>query len=169
MRGMTAIGALGLLGLVTSTLLLSQSRPAQAPSDNKPPSKDRRLEDALTDIATLKREIKEQNQRIADLEKSLRTLQAAAAAERAPVVEEKIKIPPKPLPAPWHDPLTWARVAEGMSRAQVEEILGKPTSVDAVIDYQTLNYKGTTAAGSVLTGNVKLTDDRVTAVNPPDF
>ena len=28
-----------------------------------------------------------------------------------------------------------------MSRAQVEEILGKATSVDAVIDYQTLNYK----------------------------
>jgi hypothetical protein len=56
-----------------------------------------------------------------------------------------------------------------MSRAQVEDILGKPTSVDAVIDYQTLNYKGETPAGNVLTGSVKLTDDRVTAVSPPDF
>jgi hypothetical protein len=50
----------------------------------------------------------------------------------------------------------------------VEEILGKPTSVDAVIDSQTLNYKGEMPGGGLM-GNVKLTDDRVTAVSPPDF
>jgi len=163
MRRITAAGVLGLIGLATSPVLFSQSTPASTPQ-----SRDRRLDEALTDIALLKRVVKEQDRRIADLEKALRTVQAAGAAERPAVVEEKVKIPPKPLAAPWHNPQSWARVQEGMSRGQVEEILGKPTSVDAVIDYQTLNYKGETPGG-VLSGSVKLTDDRVTAVTPPDF
>ena len=165
MRRITAVGVLGLTGVVISTLIFSQSTPAQT----SPQSRDRRLEEALTDIALLKRVVKEQDRRIADLEKALRTVQARGAAERPPVVEEKVKVPPRPLAAPWHNPQAWARVTEGMSRSQVEEILGKPTSVDAVIDYQTLNYKGDTPGGGVLTGSVKLTDDRVTAVSPPDF
>ena len=43
--------------------------------------------------------------------------------------------------------------------------------MDAVIDYQTLNYKGDLPGNGVrtLTGSVKLTDDRVSAVSPPDF
>jgi SmpA / OmlA family len=95
----------------------------------------------------------------------LRTLQPDGVA----VIGGKVKVAPKPSPAPWQNPLAWARIQEGMSRAQVEEILGKPTSVDAVIDYQTLNYKSETAGGVVLTGSIKLTDDRVAAVTPPDF
>lgn len=167
MQRITAVGVLGLMGLVTSPLIFSQSTPGQAPAQTQPHSMESRLDDALTDIALLKRVVREQDRRIADLEKALRTLQTAGAAERPP--EEKVKVPPKPIAAPWHNPQTWARVEEGMSRAQVEDILGTPTSVDAVIDYQTLNYKGETRAGSVLTGTVKLTDDRVTAVSPPDF
>ena len=169
MQPITAVGLLGLMGLVTSPLIFSQSTPAQAPAQTQPQSRDHRLEDALTDVALLKRVVREQDRRIADLEKALRILQAAGAAERPAVVEEKVKVPPKPVAAPWRDPQAWARVEEGMSRAQVEDILGKPTSVDAVIDYQTLNYKGDTPGGGVLTGSVKLTDDRVAAVSPPDF
>jgi hypothetical protein len=164
MQRITAAGVLGLLGLVISPLVFSQSTPTQTP----PQTKDR-LDEALTDIALLKRLELEQDRRIADLEKSLRTLQAAGAAERPAVTEEKVKVPPKPLAAPWRNPQAWAMVQEGMSRAQVEDLLGKPTSVDAVIDYQTLNYKGDAPGGGVLTGSVKLTDDRVTAVTPPDF
>ncbi|HSR07911.1 MAG TPA: outer membrane protein assembly factor BamE [Bryobacteraceae bacterium] len=169
MQRMTAVGVLGLMGLVTSPLSFSQSTPAQAPTQTQPESRDRLLDDALTDIALLKRVVREQDRRIADLEKALRTQQAAGAAERPPVLDDKVKVPPKPIVAPWHNPQAWASVEEGMSRAQVEDILGKPTSVDAVIDYQTLNYKGDTPGGGVLTGSVKLTDDRVTAVSPPDF
>jgi hypothetical protein len=110
--------------------------------------------------------VRDQDRRIADLEKALRTLQQA---EGVALVDGKVKVPPKPLAAPWHNPQAWAQVQEGMSRAQVEELLGKPTSVDAVIDYQTLNYKGPTSGGAVLAGSVKLTDDRVAAVTPPDF
>ena len=169
MQRITAAGVLGLMGLLTSPLIFSQSTLAQAPAQTQTQSKDRQLDDALTDIALLKRVVREQDRRIEDLEKALRNLQAAGAAERPPVVEEKVKVPPKPLAAPWNNPQAWARVEEGMSRAQVEEILGKPTSVDAVIDYQTLNYKGAAPGGGILTGSVKLTDDRVTAVTPPDF
>lgn len=161
MQRITAAGVLGLMGLVTSSWIFSQSTPAQAPS----PTRDRRLENALTDIATLKRTVREQDRRIAELEKALRTLQQA---EGVAVFEGKVQVAPKPLAAPWHNPLAWARVQPDMSRAQVEEILGKPTSVDAVIDYQTLHYKGD-FGGGVLAGSVKITDDRVTAVSPPDF
>jgi hypothetical protein len=162
MQRITAVGVLGLTGLLLLPQLFSQSTPPQTASQ----SRDRRLEDALTDIANLKRTIREQDHRIADLEKSLHTLQQGTGVA---VVEGKVKVTPKPLAAPWQNPLAWSRVQVGDSRTQVEEILGKPTSVDAVIDYQTLNYKGETSGGGVLTGSVKLTDDRVTAVTPPEF
>lgn len=168
MQRITAAVVLGLLGLVASPLSFSQSTPAQIPTQ----SRDHRLDEALTDITLLKRLVREQDRRIGELEKTLRTLQATGVAERPvlPVAPEaKAKVPPKPLAAPWHNPQAWARVQEGMSRSQVEDILGKPTSVDAVIDYQTLNYKGETSAAGVVTGSVKLTDDRVTAVSPPEF
>lgn len=165
MQRIPVVGVLGLLGLVVSPLSFSQSVPAQTPTQ----SRDRRLDEALTDIALLKRLVREQDRRIAELEKVLRTLQATERPTLPPAVpDERVKVPPKPLAAPWHNPQTWVRVQEGMSRSQVEEILGKPTSVDAVIDYQTLHYKGE-ASGGALTGSVKLTDDRVTDVNPPEF
>jgi hypothetical protein len=47
-----------------------------------------------------------------------------------------------------------------MSRAQVVDILGEPTTVDSVIDRQTLTYKD----GSDLMGTVTLVDDRVSTV-----
>ncbi|MDP8989049.1 MAG: outer membrane protein assembly factor BamE [Acidobacteriota bacterium] len=160
MQRITAARVLGLMALVAAPLIFNQSTPAQTPTQ----SRDRRLDEALTDIAALKRLVREQERRIADLEKAVRPQPAAPVA----VMEEKGKVLPKPLAAPWQNPQAWGKIHEGMSRAQVEEILGKPTSVDAVIDYQTLNYKSETPAG-VLTGGVKLTDDRVTAASPPDF
>jgi hypothetical protein len=51
----------------------------------------------------------------------------------------------------------------------VEEILGPPVSVDSVLDYQTLVYKGDLPGTGILSGTVKLTGDRVSQVNVPDF
>ncbi len=158
MQRIIVVGVLGLVGLVTLPVIFSQSTPGQ--------TRDRRLDEALSDISLLKRLVKEQDRRIADLEKTLHSLQPAAPPA---VVEVRPRVVPKPSGARWQNPLTWVQIQEGMSRAQVEEILGKPTSVDAVIDYQTLNYKGDTPGGGVLTGSVKLTDDRVSAVSPPTF
>ena len=49
------------------------------------------------------------------------------------------------------------------------EILAQPTAVDSVLDYQTLIYKGDAPGSGALSGSVKLTDDRVSQVNPPEF
>jgi len=155
---MQRIVVAGVIGLITSAFAFGQSTPAQ--------TRDRRLEEALTDISLLKRIVREQDRRIADLEKALRNLPPAAPPA---AVEVRPKVVPKPDTSRWQNPLAWAQIQEGMSRAQVEEILGKPTSVDAVIDYQTLYYKGDVPGAGVVTGIVKLTGDRVSAVSPPDF
>jgi hypothetical protein len=158
----TAIGVLGLVWLINSPCGFSQTGPS--------PSRDRRLDDALVDITLLKRLVKDQERRIADLEKVVKNLQAAAAAiPEKPAPAQAARAIVRPAAARWHNPLAWAEIREGMSRAQVEEILGPPTSVDSVIDYQTLVYKGDVADSGTLTGTIKLTDDRVSQVNPPDF
>jgi hypothetical protein len=56
-----------------------------------------------------------------------------------------------------------------MSRAQVEAILGHPTSVDTAITYQTLFYRGLVPGSGSVTGTVELHDDRVWQVNIPVF
>ncbi len=157
MSRIIAVSVLGLVWLTISPFCLSQTR-------------DRRLEDALVDIALLKRVVKEQDRRIADLEKAVKVLQPATAANpEKPAGEERVKITAKPPAARWHNPLAWSQIREGISRAQVEEILGKPASVESVIDHQTLVYKGDVPGSGMLTGTVKLTDDRVSQANPPEF
>ena len=157
MSRIIAVSVLGLIWLTTSPLCFSQTR-------------DRRLDDALVDITLLKRLVKEQDRRIADLEKTVKSAQAAPAANpEKPAGEERVKPIVKPPAARWQNPLAWSQIREGMSRAQVEEILGKPTSVESVIDYQTLVYKGDVPGAGTLTGTVKLTDDRVSQANPPAF
>ena len=65
----------------------------------------------------------------------------------------------------WKTPEGWAEIRVGMSRAEVEYILGPPRKADAVIDKQTLTY-GTDAAE---VGTVTLVDDRVAQANAPGF
>jgi len=157
-----AANVLGAIGLTLLPLGLSQTSPN--------PNRDRRLEDAQADITLLKRVLKEQDRRIADLEKTVKSLQAVAAViPEKPAGEERLKTAVKPFAARWRNPLAWTQIKEGMSRAQVEELLGKPVSVDSVIDYQTLYYKTDASSPETLTGIVKLTDDRVTEAIPPNF
>lgn len=118
----------------------------------------------------MKRLVAEQGHRIADLEKTVKALQATlAAVPQRFAAEDQVKVA-KPAPgAPWQIPFAWTRIKEGMSRAQVVEVLGQPASTDSVMDYQTLVYKGDTAGSGALTGSVRLTDDRVSQVNVPGF
>ena len=121
------------------------------------------------EIDLLKRLIKEQDRRIGELEKTVKFLQAPVSANNdKPTAREIARTMIKPA-APWQDPLGWTRIREGLSRAQVEEILGKPTSVESVLDYQTLIYKGDVPGSGTVTGIIKLTDDRVSAITPPNF
>jgi hypothetical protein len=164
-----AAGVLGLIGFAISPPCFGQ-----APSG---PSRDRRLEAAETDISLLKRLVKEQDRRIAELEKTVKSLQAppavvnekpTAAVNEKPTAHAIAKTIFKPS-APWQNPLAWAQIQKGLSRAQVEEILGAPTSVESVIDSQTLFYKGDVPGSGAAAGVIKLTDDRVSEITPPVF
>ena len=141
-----------------------------APSQCFSQTRDRRLDEALVDITLLKRLVKEQDRRIADLEKMVKALQVAANTEPPkPAPKERVRAVVRPSAARWLNPLTWGQIREGLSRAQVEEILGPPTSVEAVIDYQTLIYKGDIPGRGTVAATIKLTDDRVSQVTPPEF
>jgi hypothetical protein len=73
--------------------------------------------------------------------------------------------------AAWMNPSSWATIRRGMSRAQVEAILGKSTSskID-VISYVILIYQGDVPGSGIVSGNVRLdSEDRVVLINPPVF
>ena len=72
-------------------------------------------------------------------------------------------------PMPWHTPKSWASVAKGMTEAEVKEILGTPTSAEAVGAFKTMFYRGPVAGAGSLSGIVNLREGRVVAVNAPDF
>ena len=166
MPRIVAAGVLGLIAFVISPPCFGQTSSSQSSSGQ---SRDRRLEAAETEIGLLKRIVKDQDRRIAELEKTIKALQAPPTANsEKPTARELAKTIIKPAEQ-WQNPFAWAQVREGLSRAQVEELLGKPTSVESVIDYQTLFYKGDVAGSGIVTGTVKLTDDRVSEIHPPAF
>jgi hypothetical protein len=115
---------------------------------------DARLDDAMKEIAQLKRIAADQDRRIATLESAVRAQQRAILAATRPVPT-----------VPWRSLEGWAAVKLGMSRAQVLEILGEPKSTDTVIDRQTLYYKDS----AIPIGQVVITDDRVSEVTCPRF
>ena len=162
MLRISAAGVLALIGLAVSPPCFGQTSSVQ--------SRDRRLEAAEMDVSLLKRLVKEQDRRIADLERTVKSLQSSTTAiSEKPAPPELAKTIIKSQAARWQNPLAWTQIREGMSRAQVEEILGKPTSVEAVIDSQTLLYKGDVPGSGSVAGVIKLTDDRVSEISPPAF
>lgn len=124
-------------------------------------ARDPRVDALVTETAQLKTTIADQERRIADLEKAVKALQAAA---KPPA--------PQPIPAPtppWHSASNWDLIKTGMSEAQVIAILGPPTSVESVTDMRTLYYQPDSHSSTTLNGNITLMDDRVTAMMPPAF
>lgn len=113
------------------------------------PRPDVRLDEALKEIALLKRTVADQDRRIAGLERTVKTLQTTVLTADRPVTTNR-----------WRTAEGWAAVKIGMSRDQVVEILGEPKSTDAVMDRKTLYYKD--AADPI--GTVVITDDRVSEV-----
>jgi hypothetical protein len=127
-----------------------------------------RLEAALSDIALLKRVVSEQNRRIADLEKQVRTLSSGSAA----VEYGSEALPPRQstqTSQPWKTPSAWDRIRNGISQSQVTDILGRPTSVSDVGPYRTMFYRGHVPGSGSVTGTVELNEDRVWPVNKPVF
>ena len=121
---------------------------------------DPRVDALTTEVAQLKRTVADQDQRIAELEKTVKALQAIAMPK-----PERI---PAPTP-PWQLASSWTQIKPGMSEAQVVEILGPPTHSDTVTDVRTLYYQPDPHSTTTLTGSVTLMDDRVTTMVPPAF
>jgi hypothetical protein len=152
-----SVGVVGMIWLATVPCSFGQT-------------KDHRLEEALVDITLLKHVVAEQGRHITALEKTIEALQVKVVADpQRSIGEDRVKIPTPAPTSPWQVPFTWNRIKDGMSRAQVVEILGQPASVDSVLDYQTLIYKGEAPGSGTVTGSVRLADNRVSQVNPPGF
>ena len=121
---------------------------------------DSRMDQLEKETAQLKATVAEQGRRINELEQTLKTLQAVLTPT------------PKPIPPPtpqWQEPSNWTMIRPGMSEAQVVQILGPPTNVEAAIDVRTLLYETGSSSTRSLKGSVTLTADRVTAAQPPKF
>jgi hypothetical protein len=132
-------------GFLSVYMGASYSLSAQAP--------DSRSDDSAKEIALLKRTVADQDRRIANLERTMRSLQTT------------VLTPARLVRPSWRNAEGWSAVKIGMSRDQVVEILGEPKSTDIVIDRQTLSYKDV----SNPIGKVVITDDRVSEVNSPRF
>jgi hypothetical protein len=135
--------AAGLLALVTQSV--PQTPPQAAKSDTEA-----RLDQAFKQIQSLNTLVTGQASRITNLERSVRALQDQLTT---------------PVGSGWKTAEGWAQVRIGMSRTEVENILGSPRTVNAVIDKQTLTYG--TSSGVV--GTVTLVDDRVSNLEAAQF
>ena len=118
----------------------------------------RRVDELTAETAQLKRTIADQDRRIAELEKTVKVLQAMVVPAGIP-----------PATPPWQRAPTWNLVKKAMSRAQVVDILGSPASEESVIDTQVLYYRTTSGAATPLNASVTFIGDRVTTVVPPAF
>ena len=147
MRRFIAFGS-GLALLLLGFALLRPFTVASAQTAAR--DNDTRLDQALRDIRDLRSLVTAQASRITNLERSVRILQDQLTT---------------PVGSRSKTPEGWAGLRLGMSRADVEYILGPPKTADAVIDKQTLTY----GTGTSIAGTVILVDDRVSQVNAPGF
>jgi hypothetical protein len=140
--------------LVASGLLLLMCAIATAQT------RDPRVDELTKETEQLKRKIADQDGRITELEKVVKSLRANAGPLPASIPAET---------PPWHRASNWTLIKTGMSESQVVGTLGSPTSVDSSMDKRTLYYTPDANSTSALKGSVTLIDDRVTAMTPPAF
>jgi hypothetical protein len=138
--------------------------PATAPADDAA-----RISLLESEIRQLRIRIDEQNRRILRLEEELRGRGGSSPVRTTPRREDRGVGAVATGKQPWHAPEAWSRVKDGMTQAEVTEILGEPTAVEGVDAYKTLFYRGSAAGSAVLSGIVNFKDDRVVAVRAPNF
>ena len=123
------------------------------------PKSEDQLQSIVTEVALLKRVVVEQERRILQLEKIVQSI-----TQPQPITSRQA------LSTPWHSETYWRRIKDGMSESQVIKILGKPTDVkEDVVSFRTLFYRGEVRGSGFVSGNVRLSDDRVWQVNTPVF
>jgi hypothetical protein len=131
-----------------------------------------RISQLELEIQRLRSRIDEQHRRILALEDELNRRRNTGLIETLP--DKRVErvgsgSPPATDPQPWHAPEAWAQIAKGMTEAEVTEILGPATAIESVESYKTLFYRGSVAGRGALSGIVNMRDERVVAVNQPDF
>lgn len=121
-------------------------------------------EKVLSEINSLKQTVAAHETRIKTLEHKLHT-----KVSTKPQSGHTVKTEAKPISGsapPWHNPAAWKKIRNGMSARQVTSILGKPTSKGMT---GILFYRGNVGSSGFVSGNVKVNDDRVWAINKPVF
>ena len=116
--------------------------------------------DIENEIKSLKYELAKQNQRIQKLE-SLTVPENRSTTRTVPVDRFA-----------WHKSANWSRLKRGMTRRQVEAILGKPTRITkqyASLPHLKYLYQGDTSSSGYVSGyvNFDMPDDRVSRISPP--
>lgn len=169
---MPRVSVLCLIGLLYSSFLpvAAQDKATQEPAQDKASELkaaqegshqgDPQMGKLVKEIQDLKQLVADQNRKIGELERSIKTIQAFLMP--AP------KAIPSETPA-WMMPSSWNLIRAGMSEAQVVQVLGPPARVQSVTDSRILLYQPDLHSTSNLRGSVTLMDDRVIAMSPPAF
>lgn len=126
-----------------------------------------RINNLESEIQRLRTQVAEQNRRIQRLEALLE--QGAIAIPEYKTGRRTESAAPENVaegPLPWRSPEAWQRLAVGMSQEETVAILGAPTALEAVDNYQTLFYSDG-AAGGEISGHVNLKDGLVVAIKRP--
>jgi hypothetical protein len=123
-----------------------------------------------SEIQQLRSQLNEQARRIERLEEELKRRGGTAPGQTS--AKPRAAVPPTARPAasgnlPWHSPAAWDRIQKGMTVEEVSAILGEPTAVESVDAYKSLFYRGSSPAGTPVSGHVNFRDDRVVAVSKP--
>lgn len=143
---------------------------AVGPGKVRAQQSDVRLDALANELALMRRTLAEQEKRLSALEQAIKELRDEARPT-TPGAELRRSRPSTSAQSrvPWQVPGNWDRVQFGMSDSQVMAILGPPTSVERVGSLRTLFYRGEVSGSGLVSGNVKLLEDRVYLVNKPVF
>ena len=143
--------------LIAAWLPLQAQEPAESTSSR------------ADELATLRRLIEEQGRRLTALEAEVRRLRRTGPALSSNgAVSSLARSQAFQFGSAWHSPANWDTIRIGMSESQVIAVLGRPTSIEGVVD-RTFFYRGEVPGSGFVSGNVKLTDDRVYVINKPVF
>lgn len=121
-----------------------------------------RIRQLEEDVRILKRAVIDQGEKIDALDRRLHSGAPASNTNTRSTATTGAMI------GGWHSSANWVLVKDGMSQNQVISLLGQPTSIENAGPFRTLFYRGE-VNGSFISGNVKLTDDRVWKINQPVF
>jgi hypothetical protein len=141
-------------GLASVLAVLAGPVLAQMPVD------DFRVRQLENEVQRLQRQVDDQARRITALE----------YAANLPSVSQPLTAVPSENTSPgWLNAASWDRLKAGMKVAEVIAVLGRPTSTRHADDgkLRLMYYAMELGGGSILSGTIRLEDERVVEINRP--